>query len=371
MSSNIGSESGYCRRSEKASLSRQSGEEGLAMLISIIALSVFSLLGLYMSVNATTEVRISENYESKVQAEFAARAGLNHAREIVRGLQQNDLLTGPDGAYSNSSTYLTNALTYGYRNWLSLASARSLNIADPSSAVSGIPDDGLMNTGKYGGTNGTILIPATGIALTSPNPYGSGNIITARYFVKVSDNNGEASELAADPANNPFIDGDGIIIVRSMGVARTVLEAAGGVTRANSTAVYEMRFKRSTTFDLHSPIVLEGDNIVSSASNMFNGNSFKIDGGNQYAIATIDTNTSNGTPVNQVTSQLAPNQKNNVSGAGGAGSVGDITTTLNGDGLDLLSAGYLYSFVKYDIPTFADSIYTTNQTWSGGSAPYL
>src|SRR6266545_846449 len=92
-------------RSGKTSHAGWSGEEGLAVLLAIVALSIFSLLGMYMSVNASTEVRISDNYESKVQAEVAARAGLNHAREIMRDFRHNDLLRGPDGAYNNSTTY--------------------------------------------------------------------------------------------------------------------------------------------------------------------------------------------------------------------------------------------------------------------------
>jgi Tfp pilus assembly protein PilX len=358
---------------ERTSHAGRSGEEGLAVLIAIVALSIFSLLGMYMSVNASTEVRISDNYESKVQAEIAARAGLSHAREIMRDFKHNDLLKGPDGTYNNSTTYLAQAATYGYRNWLSWATARSLDITDPTSAVSGIPDDGLINTGKYNTTNGTVIVPATGIALTSPNPYGSGNVITARYFLKVSDNNGEASETLADPTNNPFIDGDGIVIVRSMGVAKTVREAAGGVVRANSTAVYEMRYKRSSTFDFHSPIVLQGNTIVPSAPSMFNGNAFEINGGaTQYGISTIDPDLNSGTPpAQQVSLQLAGNQRNNVTGLGGAASIGDITSTLTGDGLDLLNAGYLYSFTKYDVPSFAYNKYTGNQSWGGGSGPYM
>ena len=82
-----------------------SHQEGLALLIAVIALSVFSLLGLYVSLNATTEVRISENYESRQQAGLAARAGLNHARELIRGLELNDLLRGPDGLKPDPSTY--------------------------------------------------------------------------------------------------------------------------------------------------------------------------------------------------------------------------------------------------------------------------
>src|SRR5438309_1744364 len=84
-----------------------------------LALSVFSLLGLYVSLNATTEVRISENYESRQQARLAARAGLNHARELIRGLELNDLLRGPDGLKPDPSTYpSTLSGQYAFRNWV-------------------------------------------------------------------------------------------------------------------------------------------------------------------------------------------------------------------------------------------------------------
>src|SRR6266540_256976 len=224
-----------------------SRQEGLALLIAVIALSVFSLFGLYVTLNATTEVRISENYESRQQAGLAARAGLNHARELIRGLELNDLLRGPDGLKPDPSTYpSTLSGRYAFRNWVNWSTARSLNILNPGSAVSGLPDDGLFNTG-----DGTILIPATGIGLTAPNPYGAGTVITARYFVKVTDND--------DGDNDPFTDKDGIVIVRSTGVAQTIRETGGGSARANSVAVYEARFKRSQTFGMRAPIILEGD----------------------------------------------------------------------------------------------------------------
>src|SRR5207249_9318913 len=127
---------------------------------------------------------------------------------------------------------------YGFRNWVDWSTARSLNILNPAAAVSGLPDEGLFNTG-----GGTILVPATGVALTAPNPYGSGTVTTARYFLKVTDND--------DGDNDPFTDSDGIVIVRSTGVAQTIREAAGETVRANSVAVYEARFKRSQTFGIH------------------------------------------------------------------------------------------------------------------------
>ena len=346
-----------------------SHQEGLALLIAVIALSVFSLLGLYVSLNATTEVRISENYESRQQARLAARAGLNHARELIRGLELNDLLRGPDGLKPDPSTYpSTLSGQYAFRNWVGRSTARSLNILDPASAVSGLPDDGLFNSG------GTILIPATGVALTAPNPYGTGTVTTARYFVKVTDND--------DGDGDRFTDSDGIVIVRSTGVAQTIRETAAGVVRANSVAVYEARFKRSQTFGIHAPIILEGDPVASAKStNMFGGNSFSIDGGAYpYGIGTIDTNTSNTSyPDAQVKANLDPkNQYDHVTGsccASTGGAVGDITGTLTGDQLLLLDPAYLWNFIYNVIPKFADSVFQGDQQWSGNSQtnpqPYL
>jgi hypothetical protein len=204
-----------------------SGEEGIAALIALIALSIFTLLGLSMSLNSTTEIRISDNYESQVQASNAALAGLHHGRELLRGLRFDDLLAGPDGAADTSTAYLTQARTPSFRNPMGWTAARSLNILDPSYDLAGHPDDGVLNTGY-----GTPLIPLMGTALTSPNPYGSeaqGNatITTGRYFVKVTDNNGEASEIALDGADNPFFDADYTIIMRSMGISQTVRETGG------------------------------------------------------------------------------------------------------------------------------------------------
>ena len=336
-------------------------DQGMGALIAMIALSIFSVLGMYMSLSATTEVWIADNYESKIQADYAARAGADHVRELLKGLTLTQVLTGPDGTYTNTSGYLNQARTYAFRNPLTWQMARSLNILNPASAVFGLPDDGIVNTGKYGTTNGTALIPITGIALTSPNPYGSGDIITSRYFVKVTDNNGEASERAAEGVgpgqpDNPFVDADGTVIVRIMGIAGAI-RAAGGAVRANSIQASETRFRTAKTFPLDSPLLLEGDAIVSSAPSMFDGAAFKIDGGtHNYGITTIDPNLANGTPVSQIISQLSQAQAKKITGNGGWPSVGDITTTLTGDGLNLLNFSYLWNFVQHEVPTFADGV---------------
>jgi len=127
-----------------------SDERGFAVIVALIALSIFSVLGMYMSVNATTEVRISNNYESRLQASFAARAGIDHVRNLLASdpIQFQDLLNGPDGTHSATTSYLTQARTSSFRNPLTWQTARSLSILDPASAVAGLPDDGIVNTGK-------------------------------------------------------------------------------------------------------------------------------------------------------------------------------------------------------------------------------
>jgi hypothetical protein len=344
-------------------------EDGIAVLIALIALSIFSILAMYMSLNATVEVRIGDNYESRVQATMAARAGLNHAREVVRGLAWNDLLKGPDGTYSNTTAYLNQARTYAFRNPVDLALARTINIVDPTSSFGTVADDGLINTGLYNTTPGTILIPLIGRPFTPANPYGSGTITTARYFVKASDNNGEAAEIAVDSANNPFLDGDHIIVLRSMGIARTISEA-GGYVRSNSVAVVETRFRRSQTWDLSSPLIIEGDNVTAT----FNGMPWGIAGGaGAPGLGTIDTNTSNAFIPDQII-RAAVGGTGSITGGGLPNpSIADVTasTASDPDKSKLMDPAYLWDFVFNQVPKAADYVYSGNQSWNGGSAPYL
>jgi hypothetical protein len=340
-------------------------EEGIALLLAIIALSVFSLLALHVSLNATTEIRITDNFETRQQADAAARAGLNHARELIRGLQFNDVLRGPDGV--GTSTYPSTASgRYAFRSWLSWSAARSLDILDPASSVSGLPDDGLFNTGKSGATNGTILVPATGVALTAPNPYGSGTVTTARYFLKVTDND--------DGDGDPFTDSDGIVIVRSTAVAQTIRETAGATVRSNSVAVYESQLMQMRAFNLSVPFVIEGDDVLPADSSMFNGNTFNIDGGlNPYGIGTIDTNTSNTIyPADQIKAALDPkNQYDQIKGQCCTPALGDITASLSADQLALRDPNYLWNVAYTWMPKVADNVYQGNQAWTGTSQPDL
>jgi len=216
-------------------MDNRSGEAGAALILTLIALSLFSLLGLFMLLNAATGLQISDNYESQLQASYAALSGLSHARAALRGLSFDDLLKGPDGACNRSPSYIAQARTFAFRNLLTLIAAQSLNVDDPSSVLAGLPDDGLINTGFYGGSAGMALIAAAGVGLVSKNPYGPGEILNARYFVKIADNNGDPSETKGDPDDNPFVDGDGVVIVRSIGLSKTFSEVTGSIRRRCSS----------------------------------------------------------------------------------------------------------------------------------------
>jgi hypothetical protein len=231
-----------------------------------------------------------------------------------------------------------------------------------------IPDDGLINTGFYGGVGGTILIPKTGIALFAPNPYGAGTIVTSRYFTKVTDNNGDPSEIAGDPEDNPFIDGDGIIIVRSMGVSKTISENSGLISRRNSVAVFETRLKRLSTWNLGPALVVLGSNVNAA----FSG-SYEISGGASPGIGAIDTALADSIFPDRII-QLAAGTGGNISGGSlPKPSVSDITGQASGnrDQSLLLDPGYLWDFVYHQAPGIADNYFNGSQNWQSGSAPYL
>jgi hypothetical protein len=339
-----------------------------------MALSILFLLGFFLSLDAVTEVRLSDNAEAHLQALIAAQSGLEHAGELLKGLDFDALLTGPDGGYDNSSAYTLQARTYGYRNPLAWVLSRSIDINNPGSFVVGMPDDGLINTGRSGTSPGITLIPLTGVAFLATRASEPGMFATARYFVKVSDNNGEASERALDPGDSPFRDGDGIVVIRSMGVAKTVRETVGLRTQDNSVAIFEARYKRSRAFDLDAPLVIAGNGVAPSGSEIFSGSEFRIDGGEKIGLAAIDTDASDGTsPASVLSSALRAEQYDTVKGAGLRPSIQDITGMIAAD-LDrvrLVNPDFLWQLANDILPRAADRVFPGNQTWLEGDLPDL
>ncbi len=343
-------------------------EKGAALIITMLALFLFTVLGLYMALNATTGLYISDNFESRLQATYAALAGLNHARALFPGLAIDDLLKGPDGTFDKSASYVKRANSFSFRNPLPPEKALSLSIEDPLNEVKEIPDDGLINTGFYGGVKGTELIPITGIGMDAPDPLNPGSKILSRYFVKVTDNNGEASEIEGDLSDSPFSDGDGIVIVRSMGVAKTIPGITGSVARLNSLAVFEVRLKRPSTWDLGPALVVLG----SAVSAAFGGEC-NIDGGVFPGIGTIDTIPHDAMAPSHIIYAAAEGRGTITGGGYPTPSIQEISGLLgsNPDHSLVLDPRYLWDFVYDRVPGAADTIFNESQNWSEGSAPYL
>jgi hypothetical protein len=340
---------------------------GSALILALLVLFLFSLLALYITLNATASLQISDNYESQLKATSAALSGLNHAGSLLRGLAFDDLLKGPDGSYDHSPLYLAQTKGFKFRLPLPLLTAQSLSIDDPADDVSALPDDGLINTGFCDGSKGIALIPSEGVAQVAPNPYGAGTITVSRYFVKVTDNSGESSELEGDSEDDPFHDGDRTVIVRSMGIAKALVENTGSIPRFNSVAVFEGRFRRLSTWDLGPALVVMGDRIQA----LFEG-SYEISGGLSIGIGTIDASPGNESLPDQVI-RAAVRGSGNITGAGQPHpSIGDITgeIELNRDQSLLLNPRYLWDFIHIQAPKIADVYWDGPQSWLNGSAPY-
>ncbi len=346
-------------------------QQGTALLIALVTLFVFSIIGLYLALIATAEVRISDNFESYHRARSAALAGLSHARALLKGIRFDDLLQGPDGIHDANPAYIASAKSYAFRMPLSWSVARMLNIADPADALLGVPDDGVINTGRHPGGNGLSLIPLGGISHVAENPNGPGMLITGRYFVKVTDNSGEAGELASDPADDPFVDGDGQIVLRSMGIAQTLATGPPAGMHNNSVVVYEARFKRFSTFALDAPVVVQSSSVEPASADMFSGSTFLIQGGpGAPGIAVIDTSIQDGVePAREMLSRLGQNQTACVQGPGKGSPIQDITAAIaaHTDKRLLLDKASSWRFVRHSVPQFADSALRGPQTWIGGS----
>ena len=339
--------------------------------MALIALVLVSAIGMYQFMIAASEIRISDNFESYILARAAATGGLNHGRDLLRGLCFDDLLQGPDGTFDATPSSLASARLAAFRAPVSWPLARILDVADPAAAMAGAADDGILNTGRHPGGNGTVLIPGTGIALVGPDPSGPGTRIISRYFVKASDNDGEASELAGDPLDDPFFDGDGQILLRSMGIAQTLREALQGKMKRNSVAMFEGKFRRLSTFDLAAPMVLQGRGIEPLTGEMFEGLLFLVQGGAANAgIAAIDAELFDGlAPVPQILNRIASGQEKQIQGAGLEPSVREITAAIlaNRDKQLLLDKSWLQGFIRLSLPQFSDNLFSGQQIWAGAA----
>ena len=342
-------------------------ETGMALMLTMFALALVSILGLILTMNATMEIRISDNSESHIRATLSAISGLEHARAAVHRLDFDALLKGPDGVYNTDSAYKTEAKTFGFRLPFSVLTAQKLNIESPLDDMGEGSDDGIISTGAILGVRGTALIPREGIAQWTDNPAGAKPAVLSRYFVKVTDNNGEASELAADAADNPFIDGDGIIIVRSVGVSRTFTESAAKGARRNSVAVFESRLRRNTAWDTGPALSILG----ASVNAVFTG-SPEISGGSEAGIGVLTASAAGP----EFSGHFLPKTSamDNITGGGlPAPSIRGISADAWNDRSKsiLFNAGELGKFINRRAPRMADVTYEGDRLWVEADMPFL
>ena len=352
----------------KKTVAQSREESGIALMLTMFALALISILGLVLTMNAVTEVRISDNSESHTQAVLAAISGLDHARVAVHRIDFDALLRGPDGVYDPGAVYMKEAKSFRFRLPFSVFTAQTLNIEDPLADIGSAHDDGIINTGALFGVPGAAIIPREGIALWADNPDGTGQRLLSRYFVKVANNNGEASELAGDASDNPFIDGDGIIIVRSIGVSRTLAESAGTSVRRNSVAVFESRLRRAATWDPGPALTILG----TSANAVFTG-SPEISGRAAAGIGVIHADDGYGTEFVKNLIHSASAVENISGGDLPSPSIRDISTEAGNDRDKsiLFDAAAMKDFVRRRAPRMADIVYEGDRHWTESNMPFL
>ena len=89
-----------------------SKERGVALLTTLIAIAILTVLGLALTTNGRIAFMIGGNEADAIEAGYIAEAGLNHARELIVALNTTDytsLLTSGDGTACNGDEFSTQA----------------------------------------------------------------------------------------------------------------------------------------------------------------------------------------------------------------------------------------------------------------------
>ncbi|MBI4455038.1 MAG: hypothetical protein HY644_03970 [Acidobacteria bacterium] len=337
----------------------QNSERGAALILALIGLMLLTLLGLAAALSSSIEYNISNHYVTSQQALAIADSGLNFGKSYLRGrdfsgvLKQYALVP----AYTSETQPAEEALAA--RNPITSLAARSIDFSIPFST----PVTPWKVYGFIGPTSGA--------------PLGGG-----RYFLKLTDNKDETE------TNDPYADIDHKSYLRSIGIYRTLTsdKVSPGRVQA-SVAVIEVLLKRDLSFEIASPFALYGPDVNPAQNNLFDGNSFLIDGYNHNgmtrdqilggddhpetgAVSGVGSifNGGDGDTVSTIEQSLAKNQENNITGAGGTPSVGDITDTVkNGvDSANVLDPNFVGKFIS-TIKNYADISYAGNTALSGNN----
>lgn len=216
---------------------RSEREAGLALLAALLTTALAATLVWVMSVQNLIQWRLLRGVEARLYSLVLAQNGIEFARGLLPLVDVDELLAGPDGSFSGTDLP-------EWRNPLSFAEARRM---DPENWTAG-RDDGL---------------PARDRDLLLPNGYpdpGGG-----RFYLRFSNN-------PEEPAHQ---DRDGVVLVRSMGVAPLNLRNPFLASTRHSVTLIESRLLQETAFRLRSALTLVGE----SGDFQWTGSRFLLDGG--------------------------------------------------------------------------------------------
>ena len=269
-------------------LRKSEPEAGLALLAALFTTALVATLVWVLSVQNLIQWRLLQEVEARLYSMVLAQNGVEFARGLLPLVELDELLAGPDGSFSGTDLA-------EWRNPLPFAEARRL---DPKSWTPG-RDDGL---------------PARGRDSLLPNGYSDPG--GGRFYLRFSNN-------PEEPAHQ---DRDGVVLVRSMGVAPLKLRNPFLASTRNSVTLIETRLLQETAFRLRSAITLAGD----SGDFQWTGSQFLLDGGHREPAVRLLSLGGDGLGAD-FRRNLSRAQARRIRGAGPEPSLRDSTGAYRGD----------------------------------------
>ena len=263
-------------------------EAGLALLAALLTTALVATLVWVLSVQNLNQWRLLQGVEAQLYSLVLAQNGIEFARGLLPLVDVDQLLAGPDGSFSGTDLP-------EWRNPLPFAEARRM---DPENWTAG-RDDGL---------------PARDRDLLLPNGYpdpGGG-----RFYLRFSNN-------PEEPAHQ---DRDGVVLVRSMGVAPLKLGNPFLASTRHSVTLIESRLLQETAFRLRSALTLVGN----SGDFQWTGSQFLLDGGFREPAVRFLSLSGGGLGADFL-GNLSPAQADRIRGAGTEPSLLDSTVAYRED----------------------------------------
>ncbi|MEE8585633.1 MAG: hypothetical protein V3T83_12365 [Acidobacteriota bacterium] len=249
---------------------------GFVLASSILIILLLGTLMALVHMLVRAQWRNVLQVESQLHSRVLAENGIEYARALLPRLELESLLQGLDGGWCGGGSE--------WRNPLPLDEARRI---DPDTFQPSC-DDGLPHL------NGAPLPPS--------RLDGGGG-----FWIRYSNN----------PEEDPQSDLDGVIVVRSLGVAPSRAPHPSFPSATNSVSLLEVRLRQETSFLLRHPLTVFAD----SALFVWEGEDFRVEGGEQAAFGGVSQSSR---LFQDLLASLTPSQSLRLQGAGLTPSLRDI-----------------------------------------------